>query len=77
MVDLSMDAASGMLAACTRPLTADALASTAADPSKDRREIMTEFPSSVLVTTSSPGRRRSRGGGLPASCCTSANNRGR
>src|SRR5262245_61321802 len=40
MVVVLVLAASGMLAACTRPLTAAALASTAAVPRKPLREIM-------------------------------------
>jgi hypothetical protein len=40
MVVVLVVGASGMLAACTRPLTALALASTAAVPRKPLREIM-------------------------------------
>src|ERR671913_118025 len=48
MVAASMVAASGMAAACTRPLTAVAPASTAAEPNKFLREIMLCAPSSVV-----------------------------
>jgi len=57
-----MVAASGIAAACTRPLTAVAPASTAAEPNKFLREIMVCAPSSVpafvlsLMTAPAHGR---------------------
>src|SRR5687768_5632975 len=49
MVAASMVGASGIAAACTRPLTAVAPASTAAEPNKFLREIIVCAPSCVLA----------------------------